>query len=496
MTIPPEILTPREQLVDPNGKITRAWWRALNLLFKNSGTLAAPLTIDGNAILNAATISSGGTISSPELPAHSLIGNPTAAPAQPAIVTIGASLATNDGTIDVQPLPARTLSGNPGDAPAAPSAVLVGANLYISGGALNAVAGSSDDSTLAYSIRDTRGQAATLERKLSDTMTLAMLQASPRAGSAGAASGTVTSVASGTGLTGGPITSSGTLSLAPIASLDLLSNITGGSAAPIPNTVTATIDAALGSVQGDILYRSASAWTVLAPGTSGQVLTTGGAAANPAWAPAAGGSSGTPVYATAVACPLLATFTLINNATGGFTITQGATGFVINITSGTANASDSKLHGVSIAAPLVTPYRIAILVVNTTFDGSGPYADFGWSDGTKYQVMGVPGQFSGAPFIFNYTNANTLSGTQSGPFVRTSNWGGVYWVGLRNDGTNLIYEWSNDGVNFIATHSNPISGNFIAAATNIFVGIGAAASSPAAMAIFVYDIHGLTRAFT
>lgn len=64
----------------------------------------------------------------------------------------------------------------------------------------------------------------------------------------------------------------------------LLSNISGGSAAPSANTLTAIIDAILGSTQGDLLYRNGTVWTVLAPGTAGQVLKTGGAAANPAWA--------------------------------------------------------------------------------------------------------------------------------------------------------------------------------------------------------------------
>jgi hypothetical protein len=45
-------------------------------------------------------------------------------------------------------------------------------------------------------------------------------------------SGTVTSVDSGTGLTGGPITTSGTLSLASIADLRVLGNVSGSSAAP------------------------------------------------------------------------------------------------------------------------------------------------------------------------------------------------------------------------------------------------------------------------
>ena len=45
-------------------------------------------------------------------------------------------------------------------------------------------------------------------------------------------SGTVTSVGSGTGLTGGPITSTGSLSFAAIAANSLWANVTGGSAVP------------------------------------------------------------------------------------------------------------------------------------------------------------------------------------------------------------------------------------------------------------------------
>lgn len=39
----------------------------------------------------------------------------------------------------------------------------------------------------------------------------------------------------------------------------------------------------IGSTQGDILYRDSSGWLALVPGTSGQVLQSGGAAANPSW---------------------------------------------------------------------------------------------------------------------------------------------------------------------------------------------------------------------
>lgn len=99
----------------------------------------------------------------------------------------------------------------------------------------------------------------------------------------GAGSGTVTSVATGTGLTGGTITSTGTISFATVADQRVLANVSGGTAAPSANTLTAIIDACIGSTQGQVLYRGASVWSVLAVGTARQFLSTQGAAANPIW---------------------------------------------------------------------------------------------------------------------------------------------------------------------------------------------------------------------
>lgn len=97
----------------------------------------------------------------------------------------------------------------------------------------------------------------------------------------------------------------GPSSLAAIASLTILANITGAPAAPAADGLSAIIDACISNVQGDILYRSATGWVALPPGTAGNVLTTGGAAANPAWAaPSSGGpvklatitASGSPTF--------------------------------------------------------------------------------------------------------------------------------------------------------------------------------------------------------
>jgi hypothetical protein len=107
-------------------------------------------------------------------------------------------------------------------------------------------------------------------------------------------SGTVTSVAAGTGLTtgGAPITASGAISFATMADSSLLANVSGSTAAPVATTATLLLDHAFGATQGAVLYRGASAWVMLTPGTSGQILTTGGVAANPSWqnAPTTGGS--------------------------------------------------------------------------------------------------------------------------------------------------------------------------------------------------------------
>lgn len=87
----------------------------------------------------------------------------------------------------------------------------------------------------------------------------------------------------GTGLTLNSTTTPPTVLFAPIANLDLLANIGGSASAPVPVTLSALLDAVLGNTRGAILYRGASAWAALPPGTAGQHLITNGANADPAW---------------------------------------------------------------------------------------------------------------------------------------------------------------------------------------------------------------------
>jgi len=69
----------------------------------------------------------------------------------------------------------------------------------------------------------------------------------------------------------------------PIANSTVVSNISGATAEPTANSLTSIIDYSFGSTIGDILYRSGAGWAVLAPGISGQVLSTQGVNFDPIW---------------------------------------------------------------------------------------------------------------------------------------------------------------------------------------------------------------------
>lgn len=99
------------------------------------------------------------------------------------------------------------------------------------------------------------------------------------------------------------------------------------SAAPTMRSMSAVLDDAFTTAQGSLLFRGASAWTSIAPGSAGSVLSTNGASADPTWITVSGVGTVTSVDAS--------------GGTTGFTFTggpiTGAGTLTLSGTLGTAN---------------------------------------------------------------------------------------------------------------------------------------------------------------
>jgi hypothetical protein len=122
----------------------------------------------------------------------------------------------------------------------------------------------------------------------------------------------------------------------------------------IPDLSTATLVSAvidkLGTTRGAILYRNATVWTLLIPATDGKVLTTHGAGADPTWEDA---SAVTDIQT------LLDTITtdegdiIFRSATAWEALSAGATGYVLTA-HGVAPPTWEPPSGVAAMLPLVT----------------------------------------------------------------------------------------------------------------------------------------------
>lgn len=248
-------------------------------------------------------------------------------------------------------------------------------------------------------------------------------------------SGTVTSVGLSApvqfNVTGSPVTTSGTLALAWTnqSANTVLAGPSSGAAAPTFRALAAgdlpaisSLLDGIGATQGDLLYRDASGWAVLPPGTAGNVLQTNGTAANPSWAAAGGlspiadgallantsGASATPV-ATALTALL---DHVLGNTRGGI-IYRGASAWSF-LAAGSANlflksqGASSDPVWASISSGLTTPtIRASHIQV-----GSGNSGFVTWPTGTVAGDIVVI--FGGAAFQIFGPSGWTVYDTQNG----------------------------------------------------------------------------------
>ena len=204
--------------------------------------------------------------------------------------------------------------------------------------------------------------------------------------SIGAAASSIT-ITAGSGLTGGgDLTANRTIAFASQAAFTILSNNSSASGVPTAVSLSAILDSNIGSTQGEMLFRGSGGWVGLSPGTSGQLLQTKGAGADPAWTTISGVGTVTSVNGSGGTTGLTVTGGPI---TSSGTLTLGGT---LNIANGgtgqtTASAAFNALSPITSTGDLIigngtnSATRLAIGTSGYVLTSNGTTASWAASSG-------------------------------------------------------------------------------------------------------------------
>ena len=237
--------------------------------------------------------------------------------------------------------------------------------------------------------------------------------------------GSVTSIATGTGLTGGPITSSGTVSISA--------------------TGVAT------GTYGDATH--VGAFTVNAGGqitSASSVAITGGG----------GSGSLVGVYEPkASVLPVTSNFTWDNQGTA--TTTDTATGIILNAPA----AATLNLRALWQAAP-APPYtlysRLIFEAGGVSFLGAG----IALRNSISGKLLTWSIGWGGSTFAYNaqrFTNTTTFSASIGGALTPTPLQVQVPWLAISNDGTTVTFKWSINGYVYNSFATTELLASFLIA---------------------------------
>ena len=431
-------LTGSEQLMlIQNGSTYRATSQQIANLNANNGTVTS---ITAQAPLSGGTITTTGTIGLnnngvtntylAQMNGNTLKGNNTSGSAQPVDLTVSQTMTM----LGAAPLASPAFTGTP-TAPTAGSSdnstqiattAFVKAQGYGTGTVTSVTVGSglsggTITTTGTISLPTTGVTAGTYGSTSSaPTITVDSYGRITAASSStitpatiGAAASSIT-ITAGSGLSGGgDLTANRTIALASQAAFTILSNNSSASAVPTAVSLSAILDSNIGSTQGEMLFRGSGGWVGLSPGTSGQLLQTKGAGADPAWTTISGVGTVTSVNGSGGTTGLTLTGGPI---TSSGTLTLGGTLAIANGGTGqtTASAAFNALSPITSTGDLIigngtnSATRLAIGTSGYVLTSNGTTASWAASSGG---VSSFSAGTTGFTPNTATTGAITLSGT-------------------------------------------------------------------------------------
>ena len=144
---------------------------------------------------------------------------------------------------------------------------------------------------------------------------------------------------------------------------------------------------------------------------------------------------------------------------GTSVVTDSATG--VNLTA--PPSATTNLSGRYVTAP-TAPYAITVLLGATRNSSNGSMAGIGWYDGTaKLQVLSYETNASSSPLLAvrQFASPTTAPGVNAASFA---NWfSEPIWLRVRDNGTNVSFAFSQDGVNFLDLYSVAKSSGYLGA---------------------------------
>ncbi|HWV47801.1 MAG TPA: hypothetical protein VN039_17545, partial [Nitrospira sp.] len=195
-----------------------------------------------------------------------------------------------------------------------------------------------------------------------------------------------------------------------------------------------------------------------------------------------------------VGVPALSSFTKVNQGTSTVSEVSGSSITMSGVGSAAGTYNNFLLYK---AAPS-SPYRLAAYLsvgaqAVTYFGGGLAFYD---TSTTRFVE------------VFFCWNVNSVCNIQvskwSSPTTFNSTpitWGwsmnsAGFWLGLRDDGTNVYYEYSSDGANFVTIYSEPKSSGYLSSYSNVALVTNLSNATSSHMTnttLFIWDVNGLSR---